>query len=171
MKTGPILEEVMGHVEMLSMISSPDEFRGLVAVVTVFLLCVVIVSVFSFVSIAVWSDARRKEREAYYRAETMRRIGEAQGDGGKYLLEMMREEERIRVERERHADFKKLQGMKVGGVVNIGVGAALMIFLYFLASGDTDSGRFSYLVGLIPGFIGIALLASGIMIAPPRSRE
>jgi hypothetical protein len=160
----------MGQVAMLSVLNSPDDLRSLAMGGTILFLCVVIVSVFSFVSIAVWTDGRRKEREAYYKAESMRRIGESSGDGGKYLLEMMREEERIRLDRERRSDFKKKQEMKTGGLVTIGVGAGLMIFLYFVTLDEHGSGRFTYLVGLIPGLIGVALLISGMMLAP-RGRQ
>jgi hypothetical protein len=35
-------------------------------------------------------DSRRKEREAFYKAETFRRVAEASGEGAKAALEMLR---------------------------------------------------------------------------------
>jgi hypothetical protein len=58
--------------------------------------------------------------------------------------------------------MKKREGMKIGGLVNIGVGVALMIFLHALV---TDAPV--YLCGLIPAFIGAALLFYALFLAPP----
>ena len=124
-------------------------------------LSIVIVSVFSFLAIAVWADSRRKEREAYYKAEAMRRVAETSGDGGKYLIEMMREEERIRQQALLAQEGKKREGYLVGGLVNIGIGIALMIFLHSLGVGAP------YLVGLILVFVGLALLVSLLFIKQP----
>jgi uncharacterized membrane protein YozB (DUF420 family) len=128
-------------------------------------LSVVIVSVFSFTSIAVWTEARRKEREAYYKAESLRRVAEIPGEGAKYMIEMMREEERIRQDRERLQELKKVEGMKVGGLVTIAVGVAMMIFMH-----GVGSDKSAYLVGLMPGLIGVALLISALFILPKSPR-
>ena len=53
------------------------------------------VAVFSFVAVAVWSDNRRKEREAYYRSEALKKMIEAQGTGASSAVELLRQEERI----------------------------------------------------------------------------
>jgi len=124
-------------------------------------LSIVIVSVFSFLAIAVWADSRRREREAYYKAESMRRVAETSGEGGKYLIEMMREEERIRQQALLAQEGKKREGYLVGGLVNIGIGIALMIFLHSLGVGAP------YLVGLILVFVGLALLVSLLFIKQP----
>jgi uncharacterized membrane protein YdcZ (DUF606 family) len=58
----------------------------------------------------------------------------------------------------------------VGGLVNVGVGAGLMIFLYFLTSSHNGGDRFVYLVGLIPGLIGVALVVSAMMLSPRQSQ-
>ena len=34
------------------------------------------IALFSFLAVAAWSDARRKEREAYYTSETLKKIAE-----------------------------------------------------------------------------------------------
>jgi len=49
--------------------------------------------IFSFLSIAVWTDARRKEREAFYRSETVKKIAESPA-AGPLVIEFMREHER-----------------------------------------------------------------------------
>ena len=129
-------------------------------------LSVVMVSTFSFVSIAVWTEARRKEREAYYKSEMMRRITEAPGEGGRYALEVMKEEERMRQAAQRVKDLRAIEGLKIGGLVNIGIGVGLSVFLYSLGGRQA-----TYLVGLIPGMIGVALLAYALFFVPKRPLE
>lgn len=124
------------------------------------------ICVFSFVSIAVWTEARRKEREAYYKAESLRRVAESTGEGGKYVLEIMREEERIRQERERSQIGKKRDGMIIGGMVNIGVGIGMMVFLYFLHLDNRGGPQHIYLCGLVMVFVGLPLLIYGLFMMP-----
>jgi hypothetical protein len=51
--------------------------------------------------------------------------------------------------------------MKIGGLLNVAVGVALMIFLRYLVK---DAPVF--LCGLIPGLIGVALLTYVLLLAP-----
>lgn len=115
-----------------------------------------------FIPLVVFFENRRKEREAFYRAETLRRVAEASGEGAKSALELLREEERLKA-------VKQLEGMKVGGLINLGVGVALLIFLRFMIGGGPGS---PYLCGLIPAFIGVALLVYAVFLAPkPEARN
>jgi hypothetical protein len=114
-----------------------------------------------FIPLVTFFDNRRKEREAFYRAETLRRVAEAPGDGAKSALEMLREEERAKA-------VKTIEGMKVGGLINLGVGIALLIFLRFMIGGGPGS---PYLCGLIPVFIGLALLCYALFMAPNPERR
>ena len=108
-----------------------------------------------FLPISTWTDARRREREAYYKAETIRRVAEASNEGAKAAIELLREEEHLR-------QIKKLEGMKLGGMVNIAVGVGLAAMLWVLAGPHGP-----YLVGLIPGLIGVALLVYVFFMAEP----
>ena len=114
-----------------------------------------------FIPLVVFFESRRKEREAFYRAETLRRVSEAPGEAAKAALELLHEEERIRA-------VKQLEGMKVGGLVNLGLGVALPIFLRFMIGGGPGS---PYLCGLIPMFIGLALLCYALFLAPNPERR
>jgi len=117
-------------------------------------LSVASVAVFSFVSVAVWSAERRREREAYYRSETIRKIAEMQASGGSSAVDFLREEELNAVRRLK-------EGLKLGGLITAAMGIALMIFI---AAVD-HNGR-AYLVGLIPLFIGVAILSYTYLLAP-----
>ena len=98
---------------------------------------------------------QRREREAFYKAETIRRLAEASGEGAKAAMELLREQNRLEQTRKR-------EGMKIGGLVNLGVGVGLMIFLRALVGNEPV-----YLCGLIPGLIGVALLVYALFLAPP----
>ena len=121
-----------------------------------FIPIVSVICVFTFISIASWADARRKEREAYYKSETLKKIAESQGQGATSALELMREEERIAMRRQR-------EGQRTGGLVAFAVGVALMLFLWaILDRGDKGVA----LVGLFPLLIGVALLFYSYVLAP-----
>lgn len=104
------------------------------------------IALFSFLTVSSWTDGRRKEREAYYKAETMKRLTEAQGSGAATVLEIIREEERIAVRRRR-------DGTRLGGLVTLATGLGLGIFLRAMV----DEAPV-YLIGVIPLLVGAALL-------------
>jgi uncharacterized membrane protein len=120
---------------------------------------VMFVGLFSFLTIGKWISSKRREREAFYRSETLRRITEASSEGAKAAIELMREDERLK-------RIKGRESIKIGGIINLGVGVALMIFLRML-TGATGV----YLCGLIPGLIGVALLVYIYFLAAPVEQE
>src|SRR5579863_8163624 len=85
-----------------------------------------------FIPLVSWIESRRKEREAFYKADTMRRLVESSGEGAKVAIQLMREEERLK-------RIKAREGLKAGGVINICVGAALVIFMRFLLGSGPGS--------------------------------
>ena len=121
-------------------------------------LSVASVALFSFVAVAVWSGERRREREAYYRSETIKKVADAQGAGGSSAIEFLREEEKIAARRRR-------EGQKLGGLITVAVGIGLMVFINAVDHSDPTP---AYLVGLIPLIIGVALLAYTYVLAPKQ---
>lgn len=109
-----------------------------------------------FLPVTTWMEHQRKEREAFYRAETMRRITEAPADASTAAVQLLREQERIKA-------IKSREGLKMGGIINIGVGAGLLIFLRGLIGPHEQV----YLCGLLPLFIGAAMLVYVYLMAPP----
>lgn len=114
-----------------------------------------------FIPLVSYIDSRRKEREAFYKADTLRRLAEASGDGAKMALEMLREEDRARA-------FKQREGLKIAGLINLGVGVGLSVMLYSIAGHDSGN---PYLVGLIPGLIGVAMLVYVYVMAAPLDQR
>jgi len=110
-----------------------------------------------FLPLVAWIGSRQKEREAFYKAETFRRLAESSSEGAKMAIELLREQSRL--ERLKHR-----QGVLLGGMINIGVGAALVIFLTALKVGQPGATN---LCGLIPGFIGVAMVVYALYMTPP----
>lgn len=121
------------------------------------------VSLFAiFLPVTSWIEARRKEREAFYQSETLRRIAESSSDGAKAAIGLLEQQNYNEL-------VKKREGMKIGGLVNIGVGIALIIFLGLLTQNHNEMSFVGNvgLVGLIPLLIGVALLIYVYFMAPP----
>jgi ferric-dicitrate binding protein FerR (iron transport regulator) len=93
----------------------------------------------------------RKEREAYYRAEAVKKLAESQGTGTDAMLQYLREEER-------KADRRKRAGLRLAGLITFGVGIGVTVFLYVM-----DPVEGVYLAGLIPTLVGLALLTFSFM--------
>ena len=121
-----------------------------------FFLSVGAVSLFSFITMASWLDTRRKEREAYYKFEAMRRIAEMPGENAAQVIGMMREEELRKQHRQR-------EGVKMGGLINVGGGIGLCIFLYSLLGPHSP-----WLCGAIPALVGVAMLVYVYTLSPER---
>jgi hypothetical protein len=121
-----------------------------------FFLAVGSIALFSFLSVAAWSGTRQQERESYYRAEMLKKIAEIGGERNP-ALEYLREKERI-------SAAKRMGGFRLGGLINIAVGLALLILLHALVP-----VRGVALVGLIPLFIGAVLVAYGYWLGPKEA--
>lgn len=105
----------------------------------------------AFIAVATWSDNRRKEREAYYRHETMKKIAEMPAESGLMLLR----------ETERYSARARRETMKAAGLITSAVGVGLMIFLRAMESREP-----AYLVGLIPLLVGLAMLLHSYFLLP-----
>jgi hypothetical protein len=140
---------------ILQLISDPEAFFAMNGM-WIFLAVGAIALFGIFLPTATWMDHRHKEREAFYKAETMRRISEASPEGSNAAVQLLREEERVKA-------IKAREGLKIAGVINIGVGIGLIIFLRALLGTQQSV----YLCGLIPGLIGVAMIVYVYLMAPP----
>jgi hypothetical protein len=132
-----------------------NEFAGPESMVFVFL-AVGAVALFSMIAIVNWSDARRKEREAYYKNDMLKKVADSQGPGANSALELMREEARI-------STLRTKQGLQIGGLITAAAGLGVLIFLRVLLGREQGV----YLCGLIPLFVGMALFASSYLVKTP----
>jgi hypothetical protein len=107
-----------------------------------------------FLPITTWLDARRRESEAFYKAESLRRVTETSTDGAKASIEYLREQARLE-------QLKTVEGMKVGGLILTGVGIGIGVMLWLIV------GRTFAACGLIPMLLGLAMLAYVTLFAKP----
>jgi len=107
-----------------------------------------------FIPLITYLGSRQKEREAFYKAETIRRVAEASSDGAKATIDLLREQNRMTL-------IKMREGFKIGGVICLGVGIGLIAFLTRLVGSEVA------LCGLIPGIIGVAMLVYVYLLAAP----
>ena len=107
-----------------------------------------------FLPITTWLESRRKEREAFYKADTLRRVSEASGDAGKSSIEFLREQNRL-------VQYRTIEGLKIGGIIMVGIGLGTAILLWVLAGPAVST------CGLIPLFIGLAMLIYVHFLAAP----
>lgn len=122
------------------------------------LISLALVCVFSFLAVASWSKARLRERQAFYKSETIIKIAESQGGGA--ALEYLRESDH-------NAARQRREGQRIAGLVTLAVGVGVMIFLRRVpVSPDSGSDSSAYLVGLIPVLVGVALLIYSYLLAP-----
>ena len=111
------------------------------------------VALFSFLAVASWMDARRKERESYYKNEMLKKFAESSEASASAVVGLLREEAR-------RAIINRRARMRISALVNAAVGISLLIFLRALIRDHPI-----FLCGLIPLFIGIALYAGSYMIS------
>jgi hypothetical protein len=127
-----------------------------VGVVAVAIPVVGSIALFSFLAVASWAEARRKEREAYYTSEAVKKIAESSTEGAKSALELLRENQK-------NSFRRRIEGLKLGGLITAAVGLGVMVLLRGIV--EREDGPV-YLVGVIPLLIGAALLIYVFALAP-----
>jgi len=112
-------------------------------------LSVLVVSLFSFISVAAWTGTRHQERKDFYRSETLKKLAES---GPAAVVEYLREEERLEEVRRARQRENQDEGTRLAGMILVAVGVAMMIAFQQMVH-DTPV----YLLGLIPAGIGVVL--------------
>jgi hypothetical protein len=136
------------------------EFARPEVMVFVFL-AVSAIALFSFLSVNSYIDGRRKERDAYYKNETVRRLTESQGAGADAAISLLREEDRLHARR-------RIEAVKLGGLVTTAVGLGVMVFL---GIADSDNHLIGVTIGMIPSLVGLALLLYAYRFAPRPQQQ
>jgi cytochrome c-type biogenesis protein CcmH/NrfG len=114
------------------------------------------VALFTFLSIAAWSDARARERRTTERYALLRQLAEHPAESAQRVIDYLREEDaRLEAEARQKAE-KERQGSRGTGVILIATGIGLGVMVASLAP-----ERNAWTVGLIPLLIGVAILFTG----------
>jgi hypothetical protein len=114
------------------------------------------VSLFSFLSVAVWAGARQQERQHFYRSEMLKKLAES---GSAALIEYLREEERLDEARRAVQRQRMVEGNRLAGVLIGVVGATLLVALRYLVPGEPV-----FLLALIPIGIGVVLMLVPVIL-------
>ena len=112
-----------------------------------------IIAVFTFISVAVWAENRRKEREAYYRYEFRKKMVEAGKLDADQLMALVDREEERRVSKQR-------EGLKLAGFILLAVGLGFYFGIRPLTDGDVAA------LGFVPMVLGVAILGYALFFAP-----
>ena len=120
-----------------------------------FFLSVASIAMFSFVAVTTWSDARRKEREAFYKSETAKKLAEHSPEASLAYLRLEEENRRRRVR----------EGLKLGGLITFAAGIGVIALFAVLGN-----ERGLWVLGLVPLLVGLALIAYVYLLAP-REKE
>lgn len=136
-----------------------DQYAKPEVMVFVFL-AVSAIALYSYLSVAAFVSGRRKEREAYYKNETVRRLTESQGAGADAAIALLREEDRLGVRR-------RIEGVKLSGLITTAAGLGVMVFL---GIANEENHMIGVGIGAIPFLIGCALLLYAYRLAekPPQ---
>jgi hypothetical protein len=113
-----------------------------------------VISVFSFISVAVWAGTRHQERKDFYRGEMLKKLSET---GPSAVMEYLREEERQEERRRAEHRAREREGLRLAGFILVAVGGAMMIAMYYVIREVPV-----YLFGLIPLGLGLVFLVSQI---------
>jgi hypothetical protein len=114
----------------------------------------VVVSVFSFLSVAVWTGTRHQERNDFYRSETLKKLAES---GSAAVIEYLREEERLKEARQSVQREHTVEAHRLAGLILMVVGGTVLVALKYLVSGEPV-----YLFALVPFGIGVVFLAMSL---------
>jgi uncharacterized membrane protein YqjE len=133
-----------------------DELAGVLAVM---IPIVGSVALFTFLAIGRVADNRRMQEEARAKYEFLRKMAE----GGSFDVQKYMEFEQVEAAARRE---RKIENLKIGGLILLGIGIALSVFLALI--GDREDGGNVAAVGVIPAMIGLALFAGAWMMARSR---
>src|ERR1700759_2728794 len=93
---------------------------------------VIMIAVFTFVSVQVWAEQRRREREAFYRSEVLKKLADSTGDQVQQVREILREQDR-------NEERKNREGGRLAGVILTGSGLGLIGMFAVLVPGGVWS--------------------------------
>lgn len=129
---------------------------GLVDLASIMIPIVGSVVLFAFLSVVGWALQKRKEREAFYRYDVLKKLVEQGGAGGQQAMEMIRTEAQMQERRRREAQI-------LGGLIAAVIGGSTMILLYILVPGISV-----WTAGLIPFAVGAVIVLFALLM--PRMR-
>ena len=90
---------------------------------------VIWVAFFSWLAVTGWARQRRREREAFYRNETEKRLLDKGEATAEQILRVRNQEERVRW-------LQRREGLKLGGLITVAVGVGIIVALPMIEAGE-----------------------------------
>jgi len=132
-------------------------------------LTVIVIGVFTFLSIAAWANARKREREAFYRSELRKQLIEKWGgDSPEHLVKLLGDDAKsaelrqlldLGGEGKEQSPRSRRDGMLLAGLITTAVGVGMLIFLKTLPNAAEAAN-----IGIIPLIVGVAVLIYAMII-------
>jgi hypothetical protein len=119
---------------------------------------VIWVAFFSWLAVTGWAKQRRREREAFYRDETEKRLLDKGQASVEQILKVRNQQERVRW-------LQRREGLKLGGLVTTAVGFGIIVGLPMIEGTEQRLAG----AGAIPLAIGLALLLYAYSFYPKLS--
>jgi len=126
-------------------------------------MAIFVIGIFTFLSIAAWTNARKREREAFYRSELRKKLIEKWGgESPEQLVELLRDDAKnselhqlldIGGEGSQGSSRQKRDGILLAGLITTAVGIGMLIFLKTLPTPEEAAN-----IGIIPLIVGVAIL-------------
>jgi len=107
----------------------------------------------------IWAGEKRKEREAFYRSELLKKVIDSPSGSTQSVLEMVKQEER-------EAQIRRREGLKLAGVILIAAGIGLTVLLAMLEHQEP-----AWIVGSLPMLVGAALFIYIRFMASPIEKS
>jgi FtsH-binding integral membrane protein len=116
------------------------------------------VSLFAFLSVAVWVGAQAHERKARDRFALLKTLAENPGEHSQRIIDLLRHQEDTAAARK---ELEEKRGFLIGGLTCVAVGVALSVMI-----GSLDAKPGVWTVGLIPTAVGVVLAGVGYSMKP-----
>ena len=113
------------------------------------------ISFFAFMSVLHWSHTTAAERRTTERYALLRQIAERPAESAKLVIDLLREEDERLEAKARQKLVKARQDTILGGWILIAIGIGMAVMMSSLADDQPNL----WTIGLLPGSIGVAMIA------------
>lgn len=125
-----------------------------------FFLAIGAIAFFGAGAVSSWAEARRKEREAFYRSETLKRFSESNQPDMLDRFLAGEKAERLELGRQRR------ESLRLGGLIAMMAGIGVGIMLAGLEPREKV-----YLCGVVPFLVGLGILIYVYFMAPRNAKN
>ena len=125
------------------------------------------ISFFAFFTVSYWARTKAAERHTQERYALLRQIADRPAESAQLVIALLREEDaRIEAKTRQKLD-KARQDSILGGWILVAIGIGMAIMMGSVADDQPNL----WTIGLLPGSIGVAMIAFEFVTARKRGRE